>query len=84
MPLFYFDTTEAGRTLRDEEAVELADAAAARRMAWGALGDLIRDGGYEVRGPLIVTVSDADLRPIHQVLAVGAMLVPDDETGPNA
>ena len=43
MPRYYFDSIENGRTLRDEEGLELADVEEARIEALKALGGIVKD-----------------------------------------
>ncbi len=43
MPLFYFDISDTGRLIRDDEGTELVDPEAARAEAIGVLPDIARD-----------------------------------------
>jgi hypothetical protein len=43
MPRFYFDVTDTGDSLRDEEGLDLASVELARRQALAALGDMAKE-----------------------------------------
>jgi hypothetical protein len=73
MPKFYFDTIEKDRTGLDPDGLELADEAAARRMAWTCLTEVLADMRSPVEADLafLIIVRDEQRTPIFQVAAQG-------------
>ena len=65
MPRYYFDSIENGRTLRDEEGLELADVEEARIEALKALGGIVKDSMPDGdTAQFVVAVRDGNPDPV--------------------
>jgi hypothetical protein len=65
MPRYYFDWSDNGRTVRDEDGIDLPDLVTAREEAAKGLAGLARDVlPSAVRRDLGITVRDEDGQPI--------------------
>ena len=70
MTQFFFDLRSADTFSQDEEGIELPDAAAAHRMALGALSDAARDAVIEGSTDQLLAVEVRDgIGPVLEVTA---------------
>lgn len=70
MPRFFFDVVENGRTIQDDDGVELLSLEAARLEAGRTAGEMLRDRTQEKADPadICLIVRDGSPEPVCSVV----------------